>query len=132
MIDAQTGEAELEPINLVDCGLEDVVAALLARQPIATSADGAHFVLDNDNSRKIFAYYARNRNLWPQRKTVRAAEIDDENTIDMAGHEKLRWQNPAQGLHNATARSKPWGAPGMKRGSAREGIFNTHQQVSTA
>lgn len=77
MIDAQTGEAELEPINLVDCGLEDVVAALLARQPIDTSADGAPFVLGNDNSRKIFAYYARNRNLWPQNKMVQATEIEE-------------------------------------------------------
>lgn len=77
MTDAQTGEAELEPINLVDCGLEDIVAALLARQPIATVADGPHFLLEKDNSRKIFAYYARNRNLWPQNKTVQAGEIEE-------------------------------------------------------
>jgi ATP:corrinoid adenosyltransferase len=77
MNDAQTEEGELRPINLVDCGLEDVVAALLARQPIVTSADGAHFILDNDNSRKIFAYYARNRNLWPQKRTVQPSEIEE-------------------------------------------------------
>jgi len=77
MIDAQTEEAELEPINLVDCGLEEVAAALLARQPIATAADSPHFILENDNSRKIFAYYTRNRNLWPQNKTVQAGEIEE-------------------------------------------------------
>ncbi len=77
MTDAQTVEAELEPINLVDCGLEDVVAALLAQQPIAMSADGPHFILDNDNARKIFSYYALNRNRWSQNKTVQAAEIEE-------------------------------------------------------
>ncbi|PIW29653.1 MAG: hypothetical protein COW30_04615 [Rhodospirillales bacterium CG15_BIG_FIL_POST_REV_8_21_14_020_66_15] len=77
MIDAQIAEAELEPVNLVDCGLEDVVAALLARQPIATSSDGTHFILNNENSRKIFSYYAGHRNLWPQNKAVQASEIDE-------------------------------------------------------
>jgi hypothetical protein len=65
MNNAETEDTELPPINLVDCGLEELVAALLARQPIATSAKGDHFILDNDNSRKIFAYYAQHRNLWP-------------------------------------------------------------------
>jgi hypothetical protein len=77
MNNAENEDTELPPINLVDCGLEELVAALLAQQPIATSAKGDHFILDNDNSRKIFAYYAQHRNLWPQKKTVQANEIED-------------------------------------------------------
>ncbi|MEM7169970.1 MAG: hypothetical protein AAF530_07350 [Pseudomonadota bacterium] len=77
MTNAKTNEPHLEPVNLVDCGLEDVVAALLARRPIAAAADGLHFILDNDNSRKIFAYYARNRNLWPQNKNIQVSEIEE-------------------------------------------------------
>jgi hypothetical protein len=38
MNNAETEDTELPPINLVDCGLEELVAALLARPPIATSA----------------------------------------------------------------------------------------------
>jgi aryl carrier-like protein len=75
MEEIHNSQDDLKPINLVDCGLDDVVAALLARQPIATTTDGAHFTLDNDNARKIFAYYARNRTLWPQNKPVQANEI---------------------------------------------------------
>lgn len=77
MSNTQSTEIELEPIDLVDCGLEEVVSALLARQPIATTADGPHFLLEDNNSRKILAYYARNRNLWPQNKTVQAGEIEE-------------------------------------------------------
>ena len=55
------------PINLIDCGLEDLVTALLHGQPIALPEGGPPFVLENDNTRRIFAYYARHRDLWPRR-----------------------------------------------------------------
>ncbi len=77
MSDADTGNAELTPINLVDCGLEDLVAALLSRQPIATPVGGVPFILEDDNARRIFSYYARHRDLWPRAKTVQAREIED-------------------------------------------------------
>lgn len=77
MSDANIESDDLTPINLVDCGLEDVVAALLHRQPLATPAGGAPFVLEDDNTRRIFSYYARHRDLWPRAKTVQAREIDD-------------------------------------------------------
>ena len=41
------------PFSLVDCGLEDLVAALLQQQPIAVPG-GAPFVLRDDNERRIF------------------------------------------------------------------------------
>ena len=71
------GAGGLTPINLVDCGLEDLVAALLHGQPIATPEGGPPFVLENDNARRIMAYYARRRDLWPRTKTVQAREIEE-------------------------------------------------------
>ena len=64
------GASGLMPINLIDCGLEDLVAALLHGQPIAIPAGGPPFFLENDNARRIFAYYTRRRDLWPRAKTV--------------------------------------------------------------
>jgi transposase len=46
------------PINLVDCGLEESVSALLAGQPVAILSGGEPFVLRNDDSRRILSYYA--------------------------------------------------------------------------
>jgi hypothetical protein len=65
------------PINLVDCGLEELVSALLARQPVVISSGGEPFVLTNDDSRRILSHYARHRDLWPRAKTVQAREIED-------------------------------------------------------
>lgn len=73
----QNDRTDLEPIYLSDSGLDDVVAALLSAQPISTSSDSAPFLLKSDNSRRIFAFYARNRNLWPQNKNVQANEIEE-------------------------------------------------------
>lgn len=63
-------------INLVECGFEQSLSALLAGQPIVTS-NGEQFVLRNDDSRRILSYYDRHRDLWPRAKTVQAAEIED-------------------------------------------------------
>ena len=71
------GAGGLTPINLVDCGLEDLVAALMYGQPIATPEGGPPFVLQNDNARRIMAYYTRRRDLWPRAKTVQAREIEE-------------------------------------------------------
>ena len=77
MLDADTENADLTPIDLVDSGLQDLVAALLHGQPIATPASDAPFILEDDNARRIFSYYARHRNLWPRAKTVQAGEVED-------------------------------------------------------
>ena len=76
--DSEEGEAGgLTAINLIDCGLEELVAALLHGQPIAMPEGGPPFVLENDNARRIFAYYARRRDLWPRAKTVQAREVEE-------------------------------------------------------
>lgn len=65
------------PISLVDCGLEELLSALLTGQPVALHAGGEPFILRNDDSRRILSYYARHRDLWPRAKTVQAREIED-------------------------------------------------------
>lgn len=67
----------MSPINIIDCSLEDLVEALLHKHPIAMPEGGAPFILENDNARRIFAYYARRRDLWPRAKQVQASEIED-------------------------------------------------------
>ncbi|MDE2911542.1 MAG: hypothetical protein OXL68_01270 [Paracoccaceae bacterium] len=49
----------MSPINLIDCNPEDLVAALLHEHPITMPEGGPPFILENDNARRIFAYYAR-------------------------------------------------------------------------
>ena len=76
--DSEDGSADgLSPINLIDCILEDLVAALLHGQPIAMPEGGPPFVLENDNARRILAYYARRRDLWPRAKQVQARETEE-------------------------------------------------------
>ena len=65
------------PINLIDCGLEDLIAALLHGQPVAMPKGDAQFVLENDNARRILAYYTQRRDLWPRAKPVQTREIDE-------------------------------------------------------
>lgn len=50
-------------INLVDCGLEEVVTALLAAQPITGPSNDDPFILKNDDSRRILSYYVNRRDL---------------------------------------------------------------------
>src|SRR6056297_2590417 len=64
-------------LNLIDCGLEDVVAALLNGQPLTTPQSGTPFILSDENARRIFSYYTRRRDLWPHAKPVQAREIED-------------------------------------------------------
>ncbi|MEL7699085.1 MULTISPECIES: AAA family ATPase [unclassified Citromicrobium] len=75
----ETGSAGADPtpISLVDCGLEELLSALLAGHPVAIPSGGEPFVLRNDDSRRILSYYARHRDLWPRAKTVQAREIED-------------------------------------------------------
>lgn len=67
----------LSPINLIDCGLEDLVAALLHEQPITMLEGDPPFILENDDARRILAYYARHHDLWPRAKQVQAREIEE-------------------------------------------------------
>lgn len=75
--DAESNSYDLAPINLVDCDLEDSVTALVRGQPIATVAVSAPIVLEDDNARRIFSYYAKRHDLWPNAKSVQACEIED-------------------------------------------------------
>lgn len=74
---SDSGTISLTPINLVDCGLEDLAFALVAGQPVATPTGGEPFVLRNDDTRRILSHYVRHRDLWPRAKAVQAREIED-------------------------------------------------------
>jgi hypothetical protein len=76
MTNGASGEDDRAPLKLVDCGLEELLAALLYRQPIVTPSEGEPFFLENDDSRRILSYYARNRQFWPRTKTVQVSEIE--------------------------------------------------------
>jgi hypothetical protein len=77
MTECASGEDDLAPVKLVECGLEELLTALLMRQPIATFSEGEQFTLVNDNARRILSYYARNRQLWTRAKAVQANEIEE-------------------------------------------------------
>ena len=56
--------------------LEELVQLLRSGQPLArTNKDP--FELDSDDSRKIFAFYSCNRQLWEKSKQIRIDEIDN-------------------------------------------------------
>lgn len=67
--------AEAQQVTLAESGLEDLVVALLQQRPIV-SVSGKEFILAQQNERRLFAYYARNRELWPRAKPVLANEIE--------------------------------------------------------
>ena len=101
--DHDSTEPALPEINLLDCSLEDLVTALLHRQPVAAPEDATPFILDDENARRIFSYYALNRGLWPRAKPVRSSEIDDIlNALDGALPE-----TKATGTRGSTA-TKIW------------------------
>ena len=82
-MDNSPTEPDLPPISLLDCSLEDLVIALLHRQPVAAPGQETPFILNDDNARRIFSYYARTRGLWPRAKPVRSSEVDDVlNALD--------------------------------------------------
>lgn len=76
-MDSDSARERPTAINLVDCGLEEVVSALLARRPVAVPSGGQPFVLRNDDSRRILSYYASRRDLWPRGRPVQAREVED-------------------------------------------------------
>src|ERR1700691_6186239 len=64
-----------EPLQLENCSLDDVIAALLSGTPIG-GRNIENFQLPSSDSLKIFAYYTQHRDLWPRNKQVQAAEIE--------------------------------------------------------
>jgi hypothetical protein len=77
MMESESVGAGPAAIHLVDCGLDELVSALLAGQPVATPSGREPFVLRRDDSRRILSYYAIHRDLWPRAKTVQEREIED-------------------------------------------------------
>ncbi|WP_366555208.1 AAA family ATPase [Aquibaculum sediminis] len=68
-------DEEREPIRLENYGLDEVIRLMAAGVPVCRAKEG-NFQLDTDDKRKAFAYYGRNRDLWPRNRTIQAREID--------------------------------------------------------
>ena len=118
-----SGAGGLSPINLIDCGLEDLVTALLHGQPIAMPEGGPPFDLENDTARCIFAYYARRRDLWPRAKAVQTHEIEDvlkalEGAPSGQKGDRDRGQRGKQVLDPTARRGAPlrWSAQALRAG----------------
>ncbi|GAA3109941.1 AAA family ATPase [Rhizobium viscosum] len=64
-----------EPVRLEDYNLDEIIQLLSDGIPIHRTKEPA-FRLDTEDRRKAFAFYGRNRDLWPRNKTVQAKEIE--------------------------------------------------------
>jgi hypothetical protein len=65
-----------ESARLENYSLDDVIGLILSAAPISRVKGQADFRLDSDDKLKAFAFYARNRDLWPRNKPVQAKEIN--------------------------------------------------------
>lgn len=65
-----------EPVQIEAMSLDELVQLLMAGQPLIRT-NKEPFVLDSDDSRKIFAFYGSNRQLWETSKQIRGDEIDN-------------------------------------------------------
>ena len=64
-----------EPVRLEDHSLDEIVQLLTAGRPVHRTKGGA-FQLDTADKRKVFAFYGRNRDLWPRNKSVQSKEVE--------------------------------------------------------
>ncbi len=102
----------MSPINLIDCSLEDWVGALLHEHPIAMPEGGSPFILENDSARRIFAYYARRRDLWPRARQVQARGTEevlkalDQDPPVKKATDSLKITNAGAGPEEAHTRSE--------------------------
>ena len=68
-------DEKIEPIRLEDHSLDEAIRLIVAGAPIHRAKETV-FRLDTDDKRKAFAFYGRNRDLWPRNRTVQAKEIE--------------------------------------------------------
>ena len=124
-----SGAGGLSPINLIDCGLEDLVTALLHGQPIAMPEGGPPFDLENDTARCIFAYYARRCDLWPRAKAVQTHEIEDSAPV----HPRSRFAGLTHARHCAPNAHPPPGATepgGSERGHTEKVVQPPNRRLT--
>lgn len=79
-----------EPVRLEDYSLDEIVQLLTAGTPVHRTK-GSAFRLDTEDKRKVFAFYGRNRDLWPRNKSVQAKEVESvlkalEGQLPTAAH----------------------------------------------
>lgn len=69
-------DQQQEPVHLEDHSLNEIVQLLTAGTPIRRNNKSA-FCLDTEDKLKIFAFYGRNRDLWPRNKSVQTKEVEN-------------------------------------------------------
>lgn len=68
-------EVPSEPVRLEDYSLNEIVQLLMGGTEVRRK-QGIAFRLDTDDKRKVFAFYGRNRDLWPRTKSIQAKEVE--------------------------------------------------------
>lgn len=69
-----TGDTTL---HLEGRGLEELVSALASGVPVKLTKDSPPFSLVGEDSRTLFAFYVKRRDLWPRAKPVQGKEIEE-------------------------------------------------------
>lgn len=70
-------DEQIEAARIENYNLDDVIWLLLSATPISRAKGQPDFRLDSADSLKAFAFYARNRELWPRSRTVQAKELNN-------------------------------------------------------
>lgn len=65
-----------EAMELEHCTLDQIVDVLCDGRPISLPNEAGAFVLDNEDARAVFGFYARRREFWVQSKQVVGAEAE--------------------------------------------------------
>jgi hypothetical protein len=68
-------DEQIEAARIENYSLDDVIGLLLSATPISRAKGQPDFRLDPADSLKAFAFYARNRELWPRSRPVQAKEL---------------------------------------------------------
>ena len=68
---------QIEAARIENYSLDDVIGLLVSATPISRAKGQPDFRLDSADSLKAFAFYARNRELWPRSRTVQAKELNN-------------------------------------------------------
>lgn len=63
-------------VRLEDYSLDEIVQLLVSGAPVSRS-NGQVFCLDTEDKRKAFAFYGRNRGLWPRARSIQAREVEE-------------------------------------------------------
>jgi|GEM_PF-1487049 len=73
----QAHEPVGSPLELESSTLDEIVDALSSCRPISLPQNAGDFLLNSEDARVAFRFYASRRDLWPQQKQLSSKEVDD-------------------------------------------------------